>query len=133
MAIKFSKNNLCINQIIEQKTEKFVIEGDEIVPDVKPDVLSIVSANGNVCMYKKEVQDGKIKLEGTINSYVVYVADDEHSSIRALNANIDFSKTIEIKSVKNGMDLDCKTDLTNIECRILNGRKMVNYVRNKKE
>lgn len=124
MAIKFSKNNLCINQIIEQKTEKFIIEGDEIVPDVKPDVLSIVSANGNVCMYKKEVQDGKIKLEGTINSYVVYVADDENSSIRALNANIDFSKTIEIKSVKNGMDLDCKTDLTNIECRILNGRKI---------
>ena len=53
MAIKFSKNNLCINQIIEQKTEKFVIEGDEIVPDVKPDVLSIVSANGNACIKKR--------------------------------------------------------------------------------
>ena len=28
MSIKLSKNNLCINQIIGQKTEKIVIEGD---------------------------------------------------------------------------------------------------------
>ena len=56
MAIKLSKNNLCINQIVGQKNEKITVEGDEIVPDVKPDVLSIVSANGNICMYKKEIQ-----------------------------------------------------------------------------
>ena len=38
MAVNLSKNNLCINQIIEQKNEKITIDGDEIVPDVKPDV-----------------------------------------------------------------------------------------------
>ena len=58
MAIKLSKNNLCVNQIIGQKTEKIVVEGDEIVPDIKPDILSVVSTNGNICIYKKEVQDG---------------------------------------------------------------------------
>ena len=42
MEIKLSKNKLCLNQIIAQRTEKIVVEGDEIVPDVKPDVLSIV-------------------------------------------------------------------------------------------
>ena len=76
-----------------KKNEKITVEGDEIVPDVKPDVLSIVSANGNICMYKKEIQDGKIKLDGSINSYVIYIADDENSSMRALNTSIDFSRT----------------------------------------
>ena len=76
MSIKLSKNNLCINQIIGQKTEKIVIEGDEIVPDVKPDILNVVSANGNVCIYKKDVQDGKVKLDGSVNVYVIYIADD---------------------------------------------------------
>ena len=37
MAVNLSKNNLCINQIIEQKNEKITIESDEIVPDIKPD------------------------------------------------------------------------------------------------
>ena len=124
MAIKLSKNNLCINQIVGQKNEKITVEGDEIVPDVKPDVLSIVSANGNVCMYKKEIQDGKVKLDGSINAYVIYIADDEKSSMRAINTSIDFSKTIEMKEIKTNMQLECKTELTNIECRILNGRKI---------
>ena len=51
MAIKLSKNNLCVNQIVGQKTEKIVVEGDEIVPDIKPDILSVVSTNGNICIY----------------------------------------------------------------------------------
>lgn len=59
MAIKLSKNNLCVNQIVGQKTEKIVVEGDEIVPDIKPDILSVVSTNGNICIYKKKCRMGK--------------------------------------------------------------------------
>ncbi|MGN1326551.1 MAG: DUF3794 domain-containing protein, partial [Clostridia bacterium] len=124
MAIKLSKNNLCINQIVGQKSEKITVEGDEIVPDVKPDILSIVSTNGNICMYKKEIQDGKVKIEGSINVYVIYIADDENSSMRALNTSIDFSKTIDMKEIKSNMQLESRTELTNIECKILNGRKI---------
>lgn len=124
MAIKLSKNNLCINQIVGQKSEKLVIEGDEIVPDVKPDILSIVSTNGNICIFKKEVQDGRVKIDGSINVYVVYIADDEKSSMRALNTSIDFSKTIEMREIKSNMQIECKKELQNIECKILNGRKI---------
>ena len=124
MAIKLSKNNLCVNQIVGQKTEKIVVEGDEIVPDIKPDILSVVSTNGNICIYKKEVQDGKVKIEGGINAYVIYIADDEKSSIRALSANLEFSRTIDIKECKENMQLECKSQLSNMDCRILNGRKI---------
>ena len=124
MAIKLSKNSLCINQIVGQKSERIMVEGDEIVPDVKPDILSIVSTNGNRCMYKKEIQDGKVKIEGSINVYVIYIADDENSSMRALNTSVDFSKTIDMKEIKGNMQLDTRTELTNIECKILNGRKI---------
>ena len=124
MAIKLSKKNLCVNQIVGQKTEKIVVEGDEIVPDIKPDILSVVSTNGNICIYKKEVQDGKVKIEGGINAYVIYIADDEKSSIRALSANLEFSRIIDIKECKENMQLECKSQLSNMDCRILNGRKI---------
>ena len=130
MEIKLSKNKLCLNQIIAQRTEKIVVEGDEIVPDVKPDVLSIVSANGNICIYKKEIIEGgtasssKIKLDGCVCVYITYIADDEKSSLRALNTTIDFSKTIEMKDVKTNMQIECNTSLDSIDCKILNGRKI---------
>ncbi len=124
MAIKLSKNSLCIHQIVGQKSERITIEGDEIVPDIKPDILSIVSTNGNICIFKKEIQDGKVKIDGSINIYVIYIADDEKSSMRALNTSIDFSKTIDMREVKSDMQIECKKELQNIECKILNGRKI---------
>ena len=35
MNIETQKNNLCINQIVGQKTENIIIEGDVIIPDIK--------------------------------------------------------------------------------------------------
>lgn len=54
----------------------------------------------------------------------MYIADDENSSMRAINANIDFSKNIEMKELKSSMQLECTTDLTELECKIINGRKI---------
>ena len=124
MAIKLSRNNLCVNQIVGQKNEKIIVEGDEIVPDIKPDILSVVSTNGNICIYKKEVMEGKIKIEGGINAYVIYIADDEKSSIRTLNANLEFTKIIDLKECKENMQIECRNQISNIDCKILNGRKI---------
>ena len=38
MAIETEKDNLILNQIIEQKRESFMVEEDCIVPDEKPDI-----------------------------------------------------------------------------------------------
>ena len=124
MAIKLSRSNISINKVVAQKSEKILIEGDEIVPDIKPDILSVVSSNGNVCIHKKEISDGKIKIDGSINSYIIYIADDEKSNIRTINANLEFSKTLEIKDLKRTMSVETKEQLLNIDCKILNGRKI---------
>ncbi len=124
MNIKFAKNNLSVNQIVLQKTEKFIVVEDEIVPDIKPDILSIISTSGNVCIQKKEVQDGKIKIDGTIEGYVVYIANDEKSNIRAINTTMPFSKIIEIPEITSSMVVCEKAVIQNIECKALNERKI---------
>lgn len=92
MPVETEKENVCINQIIGQKRAETFVEGDVIVNDVKPDVLNIISANGIACVYKKEVMDGKIRLDGSINTYVIYMADSEESTVRSLNTVLDFSR-----------------------------------------
>lgn len=126
MAIKLSKNNLCINQIMGQKSEKIAVESDTIVPDIKPDVLSIISCNGNLCIYKKEILEdsGKVKVEGCVNTYIIYMADDKNASMRTINTNIEFSKTIDMPEIKTGMQIECKAELLNLESKTINGRKV---------
>ena len=124
MSVATSKETLCINQMIGQKTDTAMVEEDFVVPDIKPDILNTIRTNGTVCIYKKEIMDGKIKLEGCINVYIMYLADDEESSIRSLNTTLEFSKTIDFDGAKTGMMLENKISLKSIECRVLNGRKV---------
>lgn len=99
-------------------------EEDFVVPDIKPDILNTIRTNGTVCIYKKEVTDGKVKIEGSINVYIMYLADDETSSIRSLNTTLSFSQTIDFEKVKEGMMLEDKILLKSLECRVINGRKI---------
>ena len=97
MTIETTRDNICINQIIEQRKDNFIIEGDAIIPDIKPDILSTISTSGTICIYKKEIQNGKIKIDGTINTYIMYLADSETNNIRSINTNLDFTQTINME------------------------------------
>ena len=76
------KENVCIKQIIGQKRPETLVEGDVIVNDVKPDVLNVIATNGVVNIYKKDVMDGKIRIDGAINTYIIYMAASASWSIR---------------------------------------------------
>ena len=92
MLLETEKESVCINQLVGQKKEEIIVQGDVIVNDIKPDVLSIISTSGIPCIYKKEVMDGKIKLDGSINTYIIYLADSDNSSVRSLNTVLDFTR-----------------------------------------
>lgn len=124
MQVTTSKQTLCINQVIGQKTDTAMVEEDFVVPDIKPDILNTIRTNGTVCIYKKEVMDGKVKLDGCIHVYIMYLADDEEASTRSLNTTLEFSQTVDFDVVKSGMLLEDKIVLKSVECRVLNGRKV---------
>lgn len=101
-----------------------VVEGDVIVPDIKPDILSLINTDGNVFVNKREVLDGKVKLDGAIEVFAVYIADDEKTSIKGLNALLNFSENITIPEAKEGMVAIVNYKLIGIEHKILNSRKI---------
>lgn len=124
MSIETLKENLCVNQIIGKAKENILAEGDVIIPDIKPDILSTINTNGTVCIYKKEVLDGKVRIDGGVQVYIMYLADDENGNVRGINTVIDFSKVIDMENANCGMNMESNVSLKDIECKILNGRKV---------
>lgn len=124
MAIETTRDNICVNHIIAQKTENVIVEGDSIIPDIKPDILNAISTSGTVCIYKKEINEGKVRLDGCIDTYIMYLAEDETNSIRSINVNLDFTQVIDVPNAVPDMNLDTEVKLKNIECKVINGRKV---------
>ena len=118
------KEKLCMNQLIASKIDSLMVEEDFVVPDVKPDILSAVHTNGTVCIERKEILDGKIKLESKIEMYIMYMADEEKTGVRSFHTTLDFVKTMELERAKEGYRLETKVNLKSLECKVLNGRKV---------
>ena len=124
MLLETEKENVCINQIVGQKKDEIEVEGDVIVNDIKPDVLNIISISGIPYVYKKEVMDGKVRLDGSINTYIIYLADCQSSNVRSLNTVLDFTAIIDIADCRFGMTANENISIKRIDTRILNGRKI---------
>lgn len=124
MAVETAKDSICVGQIIDQKNESVIVEGDNIIPDIKPDILSSISTSGTVCIYKKEILEGKVRIDGSIETYIMYLADDENGSVRSMNHNIDFTQVIDVGKARPDMQLETNVMLKSIECRVINGRKV---------
>lgn len=124
MLVETAKNKIVLNQIVGQKKENRLVETDVIVNDIKPDVLNIISTNGVVSVYKKEIMDGKVRIDGAINTYVIYMADDENGSVRSLNTSLDFTQVIDIENARDNMDSRINISIKNLDTKIINGRKL---------
>lgn len=124
MEINTTKETLNVNKIICEKKEMINIQGDMIVPDSKPDILSTINTTGDACIYKKEIMDGKIRLDGNILTYIMYLADGGQDNVRGLNTGLDFSETINVPELQEGMNVDVTPVVKLIECKVLNGRKV---------
>jgi len=124
MVVETAKNQITLNRIVGQKKENRIVESDIIVNDVKPDVLNVISTNGIISVYKKEAMEGKVRLDGTINTYIIYLADDEHGSVRSLNTTLDFTQIIDVEGAKENMQIDENIIIKSFDIKIINGRKL---------
>ena len=124
MVLDVSKEKLILNKLISEKNETIIVQGDMIVPDSKPDILSTLGSSGMVSIYKKEVQSGRVRIDGNINVYIMYLADSAEDKIRGLNTSLDFSENFVISDCTADMRAELETCIKGIECKVLNGRKV---------
>jgi|GEM_PF-215080 len=124
MVVETVKEQLSVNKLIAVKKEIVLIEGDVIVPDSKPDILNTISTSGCVCVSRKEILEDKIRIDGNINTYIMYLADDSNDKVRGINTNLEYLESINIPNIQEGMNSIIETRIKNIEGKVINGRKI---------
>lgn len=98
------------------------ISNDIIVPDVKPDIVKIVSSTANTYIYKEDIQEGRFKIEGNMDAYIVYISDSGEN--KCIQTTLDFSEVVNVPGIDEKCMLDTDILLKSIETTILNERKI---------
>lgn len=116
------KNNVVINKKIFGTSKSFEVIGDIIVPDIKPDIVSIINTNANSYIYKEDISGGKIRFDGNVDTYIVYLADNGEN--RSIQTTLNFAESIEDSSIFEGAIVKDKVFIEQIEAKVLNERKI---------
>ena len=66
------KNIVVINKRLFSETKTIEVNGDIIVPDIKPDIVSVINTNGIGYVYKEDLNTGRVRVDGNIDTYIVY-------------------------------------------------------------
>lgn len=116
------KSKIVINKKLVEKEKTVEIYGDIIVPDIKPDIVNIINSNANTYIYKKEVNESKVRLDGNIDAFVIYLADSGET--RSIQTTLNFSEILEDSQIITTMKARENVNLVTIESKILNERKI---------
>lgn len=116
------KNNVVINKKIFSTSKSFEVIGDIIVPDIKPDIVSIINTNANSYIYKEDVNQGKIKFDGNVDTYIVYLADNGEN--RSIQTTLNFVESVEDSNIVEGAIIKERVFIEQIEAKVLNERKI---------
>lgn len=124
MAVELVRDLLTLDQTIGEGNSQVLVEGDILVPDVKPDIFRILSVDGVVNIKDKQAVEDKIIIDGMINFKILYVSEGGDYPVYSMDANAGFSQNIDIPNTLPHMDIDVNADVEHIDFNIMNERKI---------
>lgn len=116
------KEKVCLNRKVKTILKKVELKSDCLVPDIKPDIVNIINTNGMSYLIKEQVENGKVKIEGNVESYIIYLADSGVN--RSISNTVSFFEVIDDERIREDVVVNVKSMIVNIESKILNERKV---------
>ena len=100
------------------------IEQDIIVPDTKPDAVKVVNVTVTPYVNTFDVMEGKIKLSGKLNYFIIYRVSDDKFGTRGLYVSYPYTEVINVENIKNSMDVVIEPYCKNVIFSLPNERKI---------
>ncbi|SHJ58319.1 DUF3794 and LysM peptidoglycan-binding domain-containing protein [Paramaledivibacter caminithermalis] len=124
MSVGLVREMVKLDRIIGSENTQAHVESDIVVPDSKPDVHNILSAEGNVNIIDKEIMQGKIVVQGVINYKLLYTSNDPNGFLYNMKATDEFTQNIEIDNIDGMMEAEVNCNIEHMDFGIMNERKV---------
>lgn len=118
------KKNIIINRSVKCGNTQIGVDGDIIVPDIKPDILKILQVDGKAVVTQTELSEERLMVSGIINVNILYVPDRDDEKIKCIETSFDFSNRIDKNDIMTDMHAWVEAEVERIDFQVLNSRKL---------
>lgn len=115
---------IVIDRKVGKETSQILIEGDIIVPDIKPDMEVILQTDSGVYLDSNEIINDRINFKGKLDINVLYLAKGEDKPVHSMNSITQINDFINMEGIDRNMWVDFSCNITNIDYKMINDRKI---------
>lgn len=114
---------LTLNKTMPFKRHQILLEGDIIVPDVKPDIRSVLEYDYDVVIDQVDVVNEKCLFKGALEVKALYVAKGSEY-IHSMTNRLNIDDYLSVPDVSENTYFDIKCEISSIDFRMVNDRKL---------
>jgi len=120
------KEQVFLDQSVGNEEVQIMLEGDLIVPDIKPDMALLLQTDERIVIDRTEAGADRVNYVGHLHISVLYVAKEVNSSVQTIHLSRGIDDFINLDGATKDMWVRAKAEIVNIDYRVVNDRK-VNY------
>lgn len=124
MSVELVKDLFKFEQVVGENISQTIVEGDILVPDIKPDITRVLSATTKVAINKQYIEDNKIFTEGTVYFKILYVSEKGDQPLYSVDSSTEFKQDIEIEGINSKMKGEVAVEVEHTDFTINNERKI---------
>lgn len=122
--INLTQSSLTLNKTFPEFNDSFFTEGDVIIPDVKPDVETVIYTDALPVIDNYIVNSGQITFSGNTEFNILYVTENLPNEIIRISTSIPFKNSFAVENLTPESFVEVCITPSKISSLILNGRKI---------
>ncbi len=115
---------LKLNRIITSSKVQKLVEGDVIVPDIKPDILKLLQTDALTFITDKHITDGCVDVKGKVDLTMLYIPDSEGDRVKGITSCFEFDESIVNRELSGVDSVILNSYVERVEVNVVNSRKL---------
>lgn len=118
------KKNIHMNKLKCKSSIQLTLDDDFNVPDIKPDISSIIKEQGNILIHDVKPMKGKLLVKGVLQFNILYISEEDTRPVHHISGEIPFEETINMDEACEDDNIVVKWDLEDLNTGLINSRKI---------
>lgn len=124
MSIDLVREKIMLDSKLDKEVTQILLEGDIIVPDIKPDISVILRAEPVVNFDRLELSQDRVNYSGKLDIQVLYLAKGAEKPVHSMSVSMPVDDFINIPGITKNMWVETHGSISNFDYKMLNDRKI---------
>lgn len=122
--MELKKEAVSINETVMRDFTQLLVEGDIIVPDIRPDMAKILQIDAVAMVDDIMSGEGSMAVSGKVGLKILYVPENDGRPVCAISSNLEFSSDVENPAITPDSKCMVEVDVGHVDFTMLNSRKL---------